>query len=335
MRVVRDFPLRDGNSLTRPLSTLALGIASGAVLVTTSGALAAYSSPRLEATQSGNTVTIDVAQSAGDDPTAIVRIISPLQTEIAQAQPAGTTIGRADATFVATAAGSGELSAGGALQVSGSPIPQGLSGCADGERVEGLWSMHLEGSDLSMSVPVFVLVGGDLLFCLPHPNTLPQAAKLVGLRLTISGALRLRPVGTWISIWVPYGATEADLSRAVASPAVVGAGTVTFSARPNGAGARIIGHVRQGGAPRAGARVRIMGGPRPSRLTHLGTAKTNGGGQFTFRAKTGTFFRAAASVGRTSPPGICFVLEPFLRPIPCVNPTLNGFSVQSTTVRKR
>jgi hypothetical protein len=81
--------------------------------------------------------------------------------------------------------------------------------------------------------------------------------------------------------------------------------------------------------------VRIVGGPRPSRLTHLGTATTNGGGQFTFRAKSGTYFRATASVGRTSPPGICFVLEPFLRPIPCVNPTLGGFSVQSATLRKR
>jgi hypothetical protein len=81
--------------------------------------------------------------------------------------------------------------------------------------------------------------------------------------------------------------------------------------------------------------VRITGGPRPAAQRPLGTATTNRGGQFTFRAKSGTFFRGTASVGRSSPPGICFVLEPFLRPIPCVNPTLNGFSVLSRTVRKR
>jgi hypothetical protein len=318
------------------LVTLGLAAGSCAAILTTSGALAAYGSPRLEATQTGNTITIDVAQSAGDDATAIVRIISPLQTEIAEPRPPGTTIGRADATFVATAAGGGELTAGGAVQVSGGPLAQAsLAGCAEGERVEGLWTIRLEGPGLSMSVPVYLLVGGDLLFCLPHPATLAQGAKLIGLRLTITGALRLRPVGTWISIWVPYGATEADLSRAVASPAVVGTGTVTFAARSNGAGARIVGHVRQGGAPRAGAKVRIVGGAQPSRLRHLGTATSNGTGQFTFRAKSGTFFRATASVGRTAPPGICFVLEPFLRPIPCVNPTLSGFEVQSTTVRKR
>jgi hypothetical protein len=323
--------------VTRRTATLALGIGSCATLLATTGALAAYTSPRLEATQSGDTVTIDVAQSPGDDATAIVRIISPLQTEIAQARPVGTSIGDASARFVATAVGGGELTADGTLDVAvaGPIAPAELSGCAEGERVEGLWNLRLAGAGVTMTAPVYLLGGGDLLLCIPHPSTLPQGAKLVGLRLTIAGALRLRPVGTWISIWVPYGSTEADLSRAVASPAVVGAGTVTFAARTKGAGAVLVGHVRQGGALRADARVRISGGSRSSRLRHLGTATTNRGGQFTFRAKSGTFFRAQASVGRSSPPGICFVLEPFLRPIPCVNPTLSGFSAQSATVRKR
>jgi hypothetical protein len=204
-----------------------------------------------------------------------------------------------------------------------------------GERVEGLWSLDLAGAGLAVSVPVYLIVGGDLLLCLPHPSALAQGAKLIGLTLTLSGPLRLPAAGAWISIWVPYGAAEADLSRAVASPAVVGAGTVTFTARARGGGAVLVGHVRQAGAPRAGAKVRITGGPRRSGLRPLGTATTNGTGQFTFRAKSGTFFRATAAVGRSSPPGICFVLEPFLRPIPCVNPTLNGFSVQSPTIRKR
>jgi hypothetical protein len=321
----------------RPLLTAALAIGSCAAILTTTGALAAYGSPRLEATQSGNTITIDVAQSAGDDATAIVRIISPLGTLIADSRPAGTAIGSASATFVATASGGGQITTEGSLEVvvPGPIAPEELTGCADGERVEGLWSLRLAGVGLSVSMPVYLLVGGDLLLCIPHPSSLAQGAKLVGLKLTFSGALTLRPAGTWISIWVPYGASEADLSKAVASPAVVGAGAVTFTARTKGNGAVLVGFVRQAGALRADARVRITGGPRPSRQTLLGTATTNRGGQFTFRAKSGTFFRATASVGRSSPPGICFVLEPFLRPIPCVNPTMNGFSVQSGTVRKR
>jgi hypothetical protein len=133
---------------------------------------------------------------------------------------------------------------------------------------------------------------------------------------------------------VPYGGTVADTSRIVASPAVVGAGSVTFTARTRGAGAVIVGFVRQAGSPRADARVRITGGSRAAALRELGGAKTNRQGQFTFRAKSGTFFRATAVVPRSSPPGICHVLEPFLRPIPCINPTLNGFSVQSRVLRK-
>jgi hypothetical protein len=318
------------------LVTVLTAVGACAAILTTAGALAAYGSPRLEATQDGDSITIDVAQSAGDDATANVRLISPLGTEIAEPRPAGTAIGTAAATFVATASGGAELMASGPLEVvvAGPIAAAELSGCAVGERVEGLWRLRLSGAGLEVNVPVYLLVGGDLLLCLPHPSSLVQGAMLVGLRLTFSGSLRLPRAGTWISIWVPYGGTEADESRAVASPAVVGAGTVTFTARRRGAGALIVGHVRQAGAPRAAAKVRITGGPRPSRQRHLGTATTNRGGQFTFRAKSGTFFRATASVGRTSPPGLCFVLEPFLRPIPCVNPTLNGFSVQSRTIRK-
>ncbi|MGH3128600.1 MAG: hypothetical protein ACRDPX_11820 [Gaiellaceae bacterium] len=318
------------------LLRVALGFGSCAAILTTSGALAAYASPRLEATQSGNTVTIDASQSAGDDATAIVRIISPLGTAIAASRPAGTALGTASATFVATAASGGELTAEGRVEVvSAGPVaPQSLSGCAEGERVEGVWSLRFATGVLTASMPLYVLVGGDLLLCVPHPSSLTQGAKLVGLKLTLTAGLELRPAGTWISIWVPYGATEADLSRAVASPAVVGAGTVEFTARTKGRGATLLGIVRQAGAPRAGARVRITGSRRAVGGSVLGTATTNGVGRFTFRAKSGTFFRATASVGRSSPPGICFVLEPFLRPIPCVNPTMNGFSVQSRTIRK-
>jgi hypothetical protein len=97
----------------------------------------------------------------------------------------------------------------------------------------------------------------------------------------------------------------------------------------------LVGFVRQAGAPRTRARVRITGGPSAASQRVLGGATTNLRGQFTFRARSGTFFRASTTVPRSSPPGICFVLEPFLRPIPCINPTLNGFAAQSRVIRKR
>lgn len=296
-------------------------------------ALAAYSSPRLEVSQTGNRVTLDVTQHPGDDATAIARIISPIGTEVPSTPAAGSTIGGATASFVATAAGDAPISAQGPLRVVG-PATDTPSGCAAGERVVAVWSLALAGDGLALELPVFLLVGGDLLMCFPHPGELDRGAKLVGLQLTLDGALDLPSAGAWISLLVPYGGTVADTSRIVASPAVVGSGSVTFSARARGAGAVLIGFVRQAGSPRADARVRITGGSRATALRQLGVARTNRQGQFTFRARAGTFFRATAVVPRSAPPGICFVLEPFLRPIPCINPTLNGFSVQTRVQRK-
>jgi hypothetical protein len=332
---VRHFDLLREGEIARRLLIAAAGCASVAAIFMVTTALAAYGSPRLQVTQSGNAVTLDVAQSEGDDATAIARFISPLGTEIATAQPPGTILGEANAVFVATAAGNARLTALGTLRVVG-PAQGAPSGCAAGERVVALWNLVLAGDGLALDVPVYLLVGGDLLVCLPHPGSVDRGAKLVELQLTIDGPLDLPAAGTWISIWVPYGSTAvADTSRIVASPAVVGAGSVTFTARAKGAGAVLVGFVRQAGAPRTDARIRITGGPRPSSQRALGTASTNRQGQFTFRAKSGTFFRATATVPRAAPAGLCFVLEPFLRPIPCINPSLNGFTVRSAIVRKR
>jgi hypothetical protein len=320
----------------RRFAIVAAGTASAAAIFVVTAALAAYGSPRLEVIQTGNRVTLDIAQSTGDDPTAITRIISPIGTAIAQARPVGTTIGTASAVLVATQAGGAPVAAQGALRVVGGTPAAATTGCTVGERVVAVWGMTLTGDGLTLEFPVYVLVGGDLLLCLPHPSTQDRGTRLVSLQLTLDGPLDIPRAGTWISIWVPYGSGDvADLSRVVASPATVGPGAVTFTARARGAGAVLVGFVRHGGSIRTDARIRITGGPRASTQRLLGTASTNRQGQFTFRAKKGTVFRATATVPRASPPGLCFVLESFLRPIPCINPTLNGFTVQSTLVRRR
>lgn len=331
---MRDLTLLTGGEIARRILVVTAGSASVAAIVVVSTALAAYESPRLQVTQEGNKVTIAMAQSPGDDATAIMRIISPLDTQIAAARAPGSAMGTARAAF---AAAGGDVPAEGSIVVAGSgqiPAAQ-VSACAEGEPVEALWVVELAASGIALSVPLYLLRGGDLLMCFPHPSA-SGGAKLTNLELVLDGPLLLRAVGTWISIWVPYGENAlADTTRIVASPAVVGPGEVIFSARAKGAGAVVTGLVSQGGAPRAAARVRITGGPRATAQRLLGTATTNRAGRFTFRARSGTFFRATASVGRSSPPGLCFVLEPLLRPIPCVNPTLNGFSVQSRTIKKR
>ncbi len=320
--------------MTRRVAIVAAGTASAAAIFMVTAALAAYTSPRLEVTQTGNSVTLDLAQSPGDDATAIARLISPIGTEIGAAPPSGTTVGTATAQFVATTSGDQRIETQGTLRVVG-PAPTQPTGCAEGERVVAEWALGLTGTAFALDVPVYVLVGGDLLMCIPHPSSLDRGAKLVSLQLTLDGPLDFPAAGTWISIWVPYSGDTPDTSRIVASPAIVGQGSVTFTARAKGNGAVLVGFVRHGGSVRTDARVRITGGPRASSQRLLGTASTNRQGQFTFRAKTGTVFRATATVPRASPPGLCFVLESFLRPIACINPTLNGFTVRSTAVRKR
>jgi hypothetical protein len=60
-----------------------------------------------------------------------------------------------------------------------------------------------------------------------------------------------------------------------------------------------------------------------------------GNGTFTFAARSGTFFRATAVATPGAAAPLCTALSGALAPIPCVNPTTNGFTAQSRVVRRR
>jgi hypothetical protein len=70
---------------------------------------------------------------------------------------------------------------------------------------------------------------------------------------------------------------------------------VRLTARRAGAGASLVGRVTEGGAGRSDATVTIFGGSVHGKLRSLGRARVAVDGAFTFRAKTGTFFRAKAA----------------------------------------
>ena len=91
----------------------------------------------------------------------------------------------------------------------------------------------------------------------------------------------------------------------------------------------------QAGQARGGATVAIFGGGKATGLKRLGRASVADNGRFAFKAKTGTFFRAdvIAAPGIAAP--LCTQLSPALAPIPCVNPTVNGFAAKSKVVRKK
>ena len=327
---------RTGGPLTRLLA-VALGIGSCAAILTTSGALAAYGSPRARGDavrqrghhrRSHRARATTPPRSCGSSRRSVPRSRTRVRPARRSARRRRRSWPRRHAMRELTAEGRIEV------VVAGPVAPASLTGCAEGERVEGVWSLRLAAAGLSSSMPLYVLVGGDLLLCVPHPSSLAQGAKLVGLTLTLDAGLELRPAGTWISIWVPYGAAEADLSRAVASPAVVGAGTrgvhrprtrARAPCSPASCDRRARHAHAHACASPAAARASAQ---RPSSARRRRTARAA-----SRSARSPARSSAATAIGRdgrrrrgsaSSSSRSCVRSR-------AVNPTLNGFSVQSRT----
>jgi hypothetical protein len=70
-------------------------------------------------------------------------------------------------------------------------------------------------------------------------------------------------------------------------------------------------------------------------LSSVGRARVAANGTFAFRARAGTFFRARAVAAGGTAPAVCDQLRPLISSVPCVNPTISGFTAQSRVVRKR
>jgi hypothetical protein len=199
----------------------------------------------------------------------------------------------------------------------------------------------LSAAGQQLSLPLFVTsTPVAIAACLPHPSTATFGAKLIQAEFTITGVFSPTTLGAWISIWLPWNADGSAVNEAgtVASPAAIAPGAVTVAARRAGArgvGALVSGRVTQAGQPRGGASVQIFGGTTRSNVRRLGRVRANANGAFTFRARRGTFFRASAVAAAGAAPPLCTQLAPQISPIPCVNPTVNGFTAQSRIVRKR
>ena len=168
------------------------------------------------------------------------------------------------------------------------------------------------------------------------PGRATFGAKVYSAELTINGVFSSVASGAWISSWVPYnpGVGTANVAGAVVAPAAIAPGAVTLSAKTSGKGATLTGRVTQGGQPRA-ATVTIFGASKATGLRSVGRARVAANGTFAFRAKIGTFFRARAVAAPGAAPAVCEQLRPLISTVPCVNPTANGFNVQSKVVRKR
>jgi hypothetical protein len=343
--------------MKRRIWTVAAGLASVAALVAVPSALAAYTTAKLEVRQAGTAATIKATLSPDDDPTASVRILAPTGTTLITSQAPGAVLGPVRALVKALDLAGADLPLEGNIVVAapGQIAPATQAACLGTTTPLASWVLVLSAAGQTLPVPAYlvatagtqaVLGPAFIQVCLPPPD-LPIGtpgratfgAKLYSAELTINGVFSAA-AGAWLAFWTPYTprAGTVNVAGTVASPASIAPGAVTVAAKKSGksgVGATVTGRVTQGGQARAGATVTVFGGPRANRLKRLGAVRSSASGALTFRAKTGLFFRANVVAAAAAAPAVCTVLTAAIAPVPCVNPTTNGFTAQSRVIRKR
>jgi hypothetical protein len=336
--------------------TVVAALATVAALVAVPSAYAAYTTAKLEVRQAGTSATVKATLDPNDDPTASVRIHVPAGTQVTATQAAGTVLGPVRAIVKALDLAGADLPLEGNLIVAapGQIAPATQAACLGTFTPVASWVMVLSAAGQTLPVPAYLVAtaAGQALgpafiqVCLPPPDIPIGApgratfgAKLYSAELTINGVFSASP-GAWVALWTPYrpGLGQVNVAGTVASPAAIAPGAVSVTARKSGrkgVGAVVTGRVTQGAQARAGATVTVFGGPRASRLKRLGTVRSSASGAFTFRAKTGVFFRANVAAAAAAAPAVCSAVGAAIAPVPCVNPTTNGFTAVSRVIRKR
>jgi hypothetical protein len=316
----------------------------------------AYTTPTLRITQTGATTVISASSAVGDDATARAAIYAPTGITVTTSQAPGTTVGTVKAQVSALALGGALLPLEGNIVVAppGAVPAASQAACTQGQTPTTTWLLVLAAAGQTINLPAYVIptAGAEtaigpvkVVFCLAAPD-IPQTsggatfgAKFLSAELTLNGVFSVVPTGAWIAFWTPWQAGNGQVNAAgtVVSPAAVAPGAVSAIARRAGrTGAVVSGRVTQAGQPRSNATVTVFGGA--GTLRRLGAVKAKANGTYTFRARAGTRFQArvVAAPGTAAP--LCPSLATLLQAIggaPCVNPTVNGFSARSATVRKR
>jgi hypothetical protein len=337
------------------IGTITVGLAALAALIAVPAAMAAYSSPTLAVTQAGTTTTVKASLNPNDDATASVRIFVPAGTQLTTNQAPGTVLGPVESIVKALDLAGADLPISGQLVVAApGQVPAAVqAACTGGVAPLATWVMALSAAGTALTVPTFLVptsgaqaaLGPAYIgICLPPPDVpvgtpgrSTFGAKVYSAKLTISGVFSPVPLGAWIAFWTPYnpGVGTVNAAGTVASPAAIAPGAVALAAKTSGRGAIVTGSVTQAGQPRGGASVTITGGPTKVKLTTTKRVKVSANGKFAAKFAVGTFFRATAvAIPGTAAP-LCTQLSAALAPIPCVNPTVNGFTAKSKVVKKK
>ena len=339
--------------MSRQLWTSAVGLTALVALMAGPGAFAAYTSLKLEVAPTSTGVNIKAGGSPEDDATASVRIFVPTGTQLTTNQAPGTVLGTVTATARVIDLAGAEVPLAGPIRVATpGQFSAEQAACLQGTTPLATYVLALSAAGQDVPVPAWLVAAAGaqtalgpayIQVCLRPPDVppgtpgrQPLGAKVYRVDATINGVFSRVQLGAWIAFWTPYnpGVGTVNLAGTVASPAAIAPGAVSLTARRSGTGATLSGAVTQAGQPRGGATVTIFGASKATGLKRLGRARVAANGRFTFRAKSGTFFRADAVVTPGTAAPLCTQLSPALG-VPCVNPTVNGFTAKSKVVRKR
>jgi hypothetical protein len=340
----------------RRIWTISVGFATVAALIAVPAAMAAYTSAKLEITQTATGVVVKASLDPNDDPTAAVVIAAPSGTQLTTTQAPGAVLGPVRAIVKALDLAGADLPLEGQLVVAApGQVPAGTqTACIGAAQPLATWVMVLTAAGQTLSVPTYLVSTAGTNFaavgpafigiCLPPPDVPASTpgratfgAKVYSAELTINGVFSRVATGAWVSSWVPYrpAAGTPNPAGVVVAPAAVAPGAVSIAAKISGRGAIVSGTVTQGGQPRAGATVTVFGGTAKARLTTRKRVRVGANGRFTAKFAVGTFFRADAAATGGAAPHVCTQIQPLIGAIPCVNPTVNGFTAKSKVVRKK
>ena len=302
--------------MTKRIRLTVLACAGALALAVTATAAAAYN-PSMGIFQAnykpggGGSVTIVVAQPAGNDATARIAIYVPPGYRTTLGQAPGATVGSVLASVQLLQTGSTNLfTLRGAIRVENpatSPFASVAAQCTQSPTPpEAIWSLNASVSGQTIAIPIFVshtagaeaaFSSAKLVVCFRNPALQqPQGSggtKLVDAALAIQSGIFRNPdaAGTplWRSIFTPWsgsnpvpnvaGTTEAE--GVVPMPHTLALKRV----RTRRGFFRVAGTLIVAGSRPAGQNVELWGGVRGKSGTNfkrLATTKTKRGGKFAF-----------------------------------------------------
>jgi hypothetical protein len=329
------------------------GLASAAVtaLAFAGNALAVQ---KLTVTPGATGLTVKISQAQTDVQPAKVTIYVPTGYQINTSAAPGTKLGTASGSVFVRDANIPLPLTG---DVTAEPPTTNTPGCATGTHL-AVWALNLSVAGQSIPPPnvhIDATTGAEaalgaykLVVCLPPadvpqgtPGRSPNGAQLLDATFTLNGVFTVPAgLGVWKAFTTPWtpGQAVPNIAGTVETRAIVGAGTVTMTARVTSKKKRtlrISGKLTQSGAAVTGQQVRLLLNGQASRFT----ARTSASGNYsivlrktgkksttTFQARVTVADRDVTSTGCASPS------QP---PVPCVNATASGFTAVSNRVRIR